>query len=428
MTINGHEGFEALETEKALLAVLMFGEGKGAGALSRIAQTDFTSQYNREIIRTIKQLEAQKLPHDVVAVGDRLPAYWDYLTDIGKSFWLPSQVDQYIARLKEATTRRALYALGKRVTEDAGHCDIAQTVDKLRIELTGLCTAEDDEESTTDVIWRVHDHYYSGRSHDYPRLGLPALDAVLGGLEPAGLYVVGARPSVGKSVFGMLAALRAGEQGKRTLIVNREMRKENVVTRMLANLSGLDLGRIRRGQLDMDEQMTLVSAYPTLVDMKIEIANKPRTPAQIREVAVRMLEKDGLDLLVVDYLQRMSSGRRTGNRTEEIGAISMGLKDIAVDLHIPVLLLSQLNRAAANSRPTMAHLRESGDIEQDADAVILLHQPDMDDVPAGRQEQYRYCEEHGGRYLEIIVDKNREGERAILPVMFEGAKMRYTAL
>ena len=124
----------------------------------------------------------------------------------------------------------------------------------------------------------------------------------------------------------------------------------------------------------------------------------------------------------------MTAGEKYKSKDEEIGAISMAIKDMAMDLKVPVILLSQLNRSASNVRPNMAMLRESGNIEQDADVIVLLHAPDSGDVPGARRDEYRAVVENRGRYLEMIVDKNRHGGNGIVPVAFYGDKMRYVPL
>lgn len=421
-------GYEAREAERSVLQLVMVHE-KCAGLVNRLEESDFVDAGHRRLFGAMRKRVAEKKPVDLVAMCDVFPDKTAWLAgEVGRGFALPTSADAYVDMLHTASRRRNLYMTGKRLMSESANADISELIDKTRIRLKELSFAQEDEESISDVIFRVHEGYYSDRRDKMLRLKIGALDGVLVGLEPGALYVVGARPSVGKSVFGMLATLSAGEQGKKALVINREMKKENVLVRMIANRATLDIGKIRKGLLSENEQAQMISAYTELEGYGFDILNRPRTPAQIREAALRMKEDVGLDLLVVDYLQRLGSGRKTNSRVEEVGAISMGLKDIAMELDVPVLLLSQLNRSASNQRPTMAQLRESGDIEQDADAVILLHLPDESEVPGNRLDQYRLCEQRGGRYLEMIVDKNREGERAIMPVMFEGRYMRYTPL
>lgn len=422
------DGYTAHEAERAVLTLLVREYERNRGLVSRLESSDFIDDQNRTTFLTIeRQVEAGKMV-DLVTLSALLPDDMDYLIGLSTNFALTAMADDYVATIKEAATRRKLYHIGKRLVDSAKSGDVEGVADEARKSLLGINVASEETLEITDNIWHVHERIYDDKPKSGIQMGLEKLDHELNGFLPDTMYIIGARPSVGKSVFGMLAAIAAGKAGKKALIINREMAKEAIVTRMLAHLSGIDIQKIRRCTLDMAEKETLAAINCELDSLEIRIANTPKTPAQIRDTAMRCAENDGLDLVVVDYLQRLTSGQRTHNRDEEIGRITWALKDLAMDLHVPVILLSQLNRDAANKRPSMANLRESGNAEQDADSVILLHRPNRDDLSGKGVALYDLCKSKGGEMLEIILDKNREGQTCILPVMFHGATMSYIGL
>lgn len=419
----------AREAERGVLSLLLREFDKAKKLLGQIAPGQFGDPLHKRIAHEIWKKAAADGAVDLVIMDSVLPDCLDYMIDLAGSYSSLAGSDIYIRDIVDAQRRRALRRLGENLTDKSASLDVQEIIDNARVELSRISQKQYDEEyALGDVILSVHERIFGAEQAEYSGIGIPALDRLILGFQPSALYVVGARPAVGKSVFGMIAALKAAQAGKPALIINREMEKENLVTRMLSHISGVDVGAIRRKTMDPGEQGSFLTAYGELDNLPLAIANKPSTPGQVREAALRVYEEKGLGLLVVDYLQRLTSGRRTQNRTEEVGIISRAMKDLAMELKIPVVLLAQLNRTAANSRPNMSQLRESGDIEADADSVILLHRPDAQDVPASKQVLYDACRRRNSTYLEMILDKNREGETALIPVMFDGRHMRYVPL
>ena len=420
--------YVANESEQSLLSLMINNIEKNKKILDMIDPSDFVSPDNQAIFRQIQRNVASKKSVDLAILGDQMADRITYLIKLSQKFASEVMISRYIEMIKAAAQRRKLYLLGQRIMDGSTAMEVGPLIENSRIQLKsfGICGKEDT--GLSDVILNVHNSIYTREKSPRIAMGIPKLDGITGGFEPSALYVIGARPSVGKSVFGMIAALRAGAIGKKALIINREMPKENVVRRMLAHLSGIDLGKIKTGKMSEEEQAKVMMAYAELDNMDVHVANEPKTVAEIRESALRIYEEDGLDLLVIDYLQRLAANKKAQNRDEAIGEICWAIKDIAMDMKIPILLLSQLNRSATNNRPTMANLRESGNIEQDADVVILLHKPNDDDIESSKRSTMDMCHSHGDDYLEMIVDKNRDGRTCILPVEFQGNLMRYISL
>ncbi|EQD52304.1 replicative DNA helicase, partial [mine drainage metagenome] len=220
--------------------------------------------------------------------------------------------------------------------------------------------------------------------------GLPSgfsdFDKITGGLRPGDLLIVAGRPSMGKTTLAVnmaeYAAVHRGTQAS-VAIFSMEMPSEQVITRMLASIGGVPLGSLRSGRISDDDWVRITSATNQLSEAKIFIDETPAlTPTELRARARRLKREHGLDLIVVDYLQLMHVPGTKENRATEIAEISRGLKALAKELAIPVIALSQLNRAVEqreNKKPVMSDLRESGSLEQDADMILLIYREEVYD-------------------------------------------------
>jgi len=220
--------------------------------------------------------------------------------------------------------------------------------------------------------------------------GFVDLDQLLGGMQPADLLVVAARPGVGKTSFLLNITRRAaGVQAKHVAFFSLEMSAEQLGYRLLAMETGIDGQRLRSGRLSEAEWPRLVQAIESLAGLCIYVDDTPAiTPGQLRSRCLRLSQEHGLDLVVLDYLQLMSGGGRFSSRQEEVSQISRQVKALAKDLNLPVLAAAQLSRSVEqrnDKHPQLSDLRESGSIEQDSDAVIFLYraengQPGVVDV------------------------------------------------
>lgn len=189
-----------------------------------------------------------------------------------------------------------------------------------------------------------------------------------------------------------------------------EMSETEIIGRMVSRKSGVPAGRISNRNLSGSELERVAESFALLPGDRFCISTRAQTPQDVRRVALRMKASGGLDMIVVDYLQLLEAGRKTGSRVEAVGVISRNLKALAQELEIPVLTASQLNRASErNDAPRLSDLRESGSIEQDADAVILLHAPDEKEKPA----------------RQLILAKNRQGRCGGFDLIFDGARMLF---
>jgi replicative DNA helicase len=234
--------------------------------------------------------------------------------------------------------------------------------------------------------------------------GFRDLDFKTSGFQPSDLILVAARPSMGKTAFVLnIAAYMAFREHRRVAIFSLEMSKEQLVNRLLAQESNVDASRLRNGRLKDSEWENLVMGADVIGKSELVIDDTPGISVpELRSKCRRMKLEGGLDCIMVDYLQLMSgSGRGSDSRQQEISEISRGLKEVAREMHVPLIALSQLSRAVEqrpDHRPVLSDLRESGAIEQDADVVIFLY----------RDDYYNKDSERQG-IADILIRKQRNG-------------------
>jgi replicative DNA helicase len=244
--------------------------------------------------------------------------------------------------------------------------------------------------------------------------GIVDLDRVLGGLHPSDMVVVGARPGVGKTSFGASVMMAMAKQGKRVAMISSEMSVDQVMLRVTSLETGIPAHKLRDADLDDNDWPIITAMTNRLLNMGIRIYDKP-----VVNVADVMLQSKawmidgGVDFIVIDYLTRIKPIKSSGNQVLDVGDVVTGMKNVARSLNIPVMVLAQLNRDAANRRPVMSDLRDSGIIEQEADQILMLFRDGENPLNPS----------------EIIVEKNRHGEsKIIVPCYFDKPTMRWADL
>ena len=249
--------------------------------------------------------------------------------------------------------------------------------------------------------------------------GFYDLDKLLGGLQPSDFLIIAGRPGTGKTAF-MLSAARNSALGykKHVAIFSMEMSNEQLVQRLISQETGIDSHRLRTGQLSEDEWSLFVHAMDVLGDTMIFLDDTPGlTPLQLRTKCRRLHMEFQLDLVLVDYLQLMSSGSRSENRVQEVSYISRNMKILARELNVPVLAAAQLSRAIeqrADKEPQLSDLRESGSLEQDADVVMFIHRPELYNKETIQQH-----------IAQIKIAKHRNGPVGMIELVFRENLTRF---
>lgn len=277
-------------------------------------------------------------------------------------------------------------------------------------ELEALKRSEKNQsKKLTAIVSEYQDQYFQERKEEKLYTGFSKLDEITGGLEGGDVIVIGARPGVGKSAFTSQIILEMAKAGKRIGFYNLEMSEKQVYERLLSNQSGIRLNRIRRAiQFLGDEKERFESANQMLGKMDILISSGTKSVSEIRNEC----RHQELDCIIIDYLQLVRADTRYQSRASEVGAISKAIKALAMELNVPIIALSQLNRTSEmreTKEPTMGELREAGDIEQDASIIILLWNLDNEDKTRKG----------------LKVDKNRQGELGKIVYRFDGNEMRF---
>jgi replicative DNA helicase len=408
------------EAECALIGAMIL-DGRVIGEIEPMVRPeDFSSDANRIIFGVLVKMFNESLPIDMVQLNGRIRdagklekvGGLEYLLSLAEA--VPSAVTApyYARRVADcATTRRIISAgeeMARRAYRDPGDPDdLLDAAEQSISEIRQSRTTSDGVQSIGEILDETYARIISGGEFSHST-GFNLIDDSIGGLRPGEVIIVGARPSMGKTAFG-LSIMRnlAIRSGIPTALFSLEMSRNDIANRLLSMLSDVFLSRIRSRQLvDRDfealrEASNTISAAPIVVDDAGGLSIM-----ELRARARQYVSRHKVAVIVIDYLQLMNGGRsRFGNRQEEVGAISRGLKSLAKELAVPIICLAQLNRGnedRSGQKPRISDLRESGSIEQDADAIILLH-----------RESY-YAKDGDSRNIQhdrgvAIIGKSRNG-------------------
>lgn len=426
----------AVDAEKAVLGVVMVHGAAAFDVVADILSPDMWFRTQHAIIwRVMQRLTAAKTPIDVVTVataltsGESAEVTLDYLGSLLDGGRITQNVSAYAERVREAAQRRELATISRQITEQAsaGETNVAELIEGAEAQLFALRQPAARSEILTplrrssDLMAALDERIASKGAIKRPTR-LQKLDALTRGFKPGQLWVIGARPGMGKSALAMTIAVNATPAGGDVAgFVSLEMSAEELGMRELALRGDIPFWRLDAGLIRPDDPR-LRQANDALVDGGLHLIDLPgATVAAIRRAARRLRSQHGerFNVLVVDYLQlvKLEAGQFYGNRAVEVGLVSGGLKELARELGITVLALSQLKRASEehkNKRPSLSDFRESGNIEQDADVALLLHREGYYDLNADQT-------------LALLdLAKQRNGPTAPIDLRWHPEEMRFT--
>lgn len=359
-----------------------------------------------------------------------------YLAEVIHSVAIAAHAPAYAEVLRDKARLRKLIQASTTIIQKAYEPD--SDVNALVSEAEELIFSVHDERSNDSVmemmdilteVWDKVNLYKEGGAVGIPT-GFTDLDKMTGGLHDNELVIIAARPSMGKSAFAAnIADYVSMEVGKYVLFVSLEMSHAELGMRILCGRAGVDSQRVRQGRLSSVETRALQEATSALMKARMNIDDSPsRTVSDIAALARRYKRKNQLDMIMVDYLQFIKDDGTTTNRQEQVAKISRRLKELARELHVPVVCLAQLNRqteeGSGDHRPKMSNLRESGSIEQDADVVMFIH----------REEYYyqgkpdKIAEKGLAGMAEVIVAKQRNGPTGIVKLQWEASLTQFRNL
>lgn len=423
-----------IEAESIVLGNILVTPDAIAEVVDILEPGDFYKPAHRIIFKTCLDLFEQGEPVDAITVQNRLK-FQGKLEQVGGAAFIislldlipmPSAVKGYCRLVNELAGKRKFIKLAASLNE---MCRSPEELDYIVndfgqrfLELSGAAQKESDPKPIGDIVGRVLQDIFSRSLTDGLQglsTGFYGLDRLLGGLVKKDLVVLAGRPSMGKTALAVNIGRTVAETGEPVLIFSMEMGDQSLIERVLAAAAGINGEALRRGIIDDAARDRLNRAASRLQKLPVTVDDSPGLSiVELRARAKRHAIKSGLSLVIVDYLQLMSS-KGAETREREIAQISGGLKALAKELDVPVLALSQLNRGLENradKRPVLSDLRDSGAIEQDADVVILIY----------RDEVYHTSRENPLRgTAELIIAKHRNGRTGTVNVRFEADKTRF---
>lgn len=429
--VSGRIPPHALDAEQALLGAILLDNESIHGVLELISSSDFYKGSHKDIFRAMVNLSERHEPIDIVTLSNELKIIGelervgglDYLSVLVDIVPTSAHTEYYAKQIKDMSIRRQLIHEAGEISSLAFDWSekTEDLLDSIEQRIFAISEAKTNKsfakisEIVKDSIKHVEQLYINNEQLTGLASGFHDLDELTSGFQKSDLIIIAGRPAMGKTSFALSIARHVGvELGKRVAVFSLEMSKEQIVMRLLCSEAKVSNSRVRSGKLQDSDFPRLVDAAARVAQADIYIDETPAIPIlEMRAKARRLHRESPLSLIVVDYLQLMrASQRNSDRRDQEISEITASLKALAKELNIPVIALSQLNRAVEtrnDRRPLMADLRESGAIEQDADIISFVY----------RDEVYNPDTPDKG-VAEVIIAKHRNGSVGTVRLGFQG--------
>jgi replicative DNA helicase len=439
-----------VDAEKTILGAILLDNLAHSEAAERLEPDDFSLDSHRRIYMRMSELIDEQRAVDIVTLANELARYKEvesvggvaYLASLTEGLPRRPVIEEYIRIVKDKSLLRKLMlicssAIARAADQSENAIEVLDVTESQLLEVSekGLTQGlESLDRIVANSFGSIDNLYKQSREVTGVGTGFIEFDRMTSGLQKGELIIIAARPSMGKTALAINIAQNAAlDHGAKVAVFSLEMSKASLLRRMLASQAGVDQQRLQKGFLGKEDHDKLQNALGQLIESHIFIDDSAGISlAEMRAKARRLKQNaGGLDLVVVDYLQLMTatlpSGGRKGyeNRTQEVSAISRGLKAMAKELDVPLVALSQLSRASErrgeDKRPMLSDLRESGSIEQDADVVAFIH----------RESYYNRSEEMSESdkaQSEIILAKQRNGPTGTVHMYFNARYTRFEAL
>ena len=423
-----------IDAEQSVLGAMLLDREAVISVTEKLRDEHFYKENHKEIYRAMLDLYGKNEPVDLVTVSEELKKAGileeaggvSYLTDLSNAVPITANARYYADIIEEKAILRQLIDAGKAIV-DKGYAaeDVKMLMDDAERRIFEISQKKNTQAFAIvkDVLQDTLDYMELLAGSESGYTGLPTgfhdIDKMTSGLQKSDLILIAARPSMGKTALGInISQSIAVKNDKSVALFSLEMSKEQLVQRMLSSQAHVEITKIRTGKLTEEEWMKVAGATVPLGKAKIHIDDTPGiTVMEIKAKARRLKMESGLDLILIDYLQLMSSDSRSESRQQEISAISRGLKGLARELECPVIALSQLSRAPeqrSDHRPILSDLRDSGAIEQDADIVMFLYRDD-----------YYHEDSENKNIGEVIIAKQRNGPTGTVKLAWLGKYTKF---
>ena len=422
-----------IEAEQSVLGAMFLSKYALQKSIENLSPEIFYKDAHAKIFNVMSDLAESGSAIDITTVTAELDKRKElkqvgdveYLSEIVNVVPSAANVDEYIKIVEEKAILRKLIETSTEITTSGYSSteDISTILDTAEKKILNVVKTRKGTEFRTiqDVLFKTQaDLEKLAQSHG-EITGLPTgfydLDRVTAGLHPRELIIIAARPAMGKTAFALNIATSIAMNAKKTVaLFNMEMGAEQLAVRMLSSVGQIEFNKLKNGRLEHNDWKRVNEAISRLADTKMYIDDTPgMTIAEIRAKCRRLASsEDGLDIVIIDYLQLISGGAKyAGNRQQEIAEISRSLKTLAMELEIPVIALAQLSRSVEgrdDKRPILSDLRESGSIEQDADIVAFLYRDDYYNKESAIDESTSKSE--------FIIGKHRSGPTTTIDLIF----------
>ncbi|KPU26557.1 DNA helicase [Caloranaerobacter sp. TR13] len=428
----------SIEAEQSVLGSMILDKDSIITAIEILRPDDFYKEAHKEIYEAILALNDKNEPVDLITLSEELKKRgtleaiggMTYLADLSEGISTTANIKHYCEIVEEKSILRKLIKASDEIMSKGYEADeeISNIIDLAEKKIFDITQRKSHEGFTPiksillDSLNKIEEMFENKGGITGLSTGFLDIDNKTSGLQKSDLILVAARPSMGKTAFALNVALNSALKSNASVaIFSLEMSKEQLVQRMLSIESHVEIQKIRNGQLSEDEWMRLVRAMGPLSQAKIYIDDTPGiTLSEMKAKCRRLKIENGLDLILIDYLQLMQGDGKTENRQQEISAISRGLKGLAREMDCPVVALSQLSRAPelrSDHRPILSDLRESGAIEQDADVVMLLY-----------RDEYYHPDTDKKNIGEVIIAKQRNGPTGTVELVWMGQFTKFLNL
>ncbi|MDU2108475.1 MULTISPECIES: replicative DNA helicase [Clostridium] len=424
----------SIEAEQAALGCIINYKNQLALAEDVLKDDDFYWDKHKRIFSTIKALSRKDMNIDLITLLNELKVSdsidkcggVSYITEIATNTVFSSNVESYVKIIKDKSDRRNLIRAGRElISKSYEESEVESIISTVEDKIYKVINSKESEDiidmgqSVEKVLTRIENNYCNGGKILGNTTGFKEIDNTISGLQKGDFIIVAARPSMGKTAFALNIGQHASK-GASVGIFSLEMTTEQLMERLISSRSLVEFGKIKTGKLDEAEFRKITDAANVLAKRKIFIDDKSTNLSDIKAKCRNLKIKEGLDVVIIDYLQLIEISDKTNSREQEIAKISRELKKLAKKLEITIVALSQLSRAPeqrTDHKPILSDLRESGSIEQDADVIFMLY-----------RDEYYNKESEEKNIAELIINKNRNGETKTIKLGWIAQYQRFATL